>query len=231
MQGAQSAGWTEEPSSSICRTILPSAPLSRSRTLRPRIAMLPSQASSDRVRESEGRARPKTSESACRVCGRVNASEPARWALSRRNASTFCLSVANWMSRSFSARKVVRPPISSSRTVRNAELPQQASRIPRRGRTRRRTALGRYAGIGNLAPGIFAFLIGGVTLPTLGLSGSYLAWPIFLRVGTIAYALPGRNAWYFQLRDGGMDHDRAREPAAGAYGPKLFPKRRMNESL
>jgi len=93
------------------------------------------------------------------------------------------------------------------------------------------TALGSYAGIGNLAPGIFAFLIGAVTLPALGLSGSYLAWLVFLCVGTLAYALLGRNAWYFQLRDGGMDHDRAREHAATTHGQELFPQRRMIESL
>jgi len=96
---------------------------------------------------------------------------------------------------------------------------------------RQGTALGAYAGIGNLAPGLFAFLIGAVTLPRLGLSGSYLVWLVFLSAGTLAYAALGRNAWFFQLRNRGLGRDEARLAAARQHGQELFPKERIVESL
>jgi NNP family nitrate/nitrite transporter-like MFS transporter len=47
-------------------------------------------------------------------------------------------------------------------------------------------ALGTYAGIGNLAPGIFSFLLP-VALSALGMGGSYLVWLVFLVIGTFLY--------------------------------------------
>lgn len=92
-------------------------------------------------------------------------------------------------------------------------------------------ALGVYAGVGNLAPGIFALLIPNLALPFLGLSGSYLAWLIFLIVGTIIYIKIGQNAWYFQLLDKGVSKIEAREIASSEYGQELFPKSKVSESL
>jgi NNP family nitrate/nitrite transporter-like MFS transporter len=93
------------------------------------------------------------------------------------------------------------------------------------------TALGIYAGAGNLAPGIFALLLSGLTLPLIGLAGSYLAWLVFLAGGTAAYLLFGRNAWYFQLRRQGLGSEQARLEARERYGQELFPKQRVLDSL
>ncbi|MGW8251567.1 MAG: MFS transporter, partial [Anaerolineales bacterium] len=52
---------------------------------------------------------------------------------------------------------------------------------------RQGTALGTYAGVGNLAPGLFSFLLP-VALSSWGLSGAYLAWLIFLALDFLAHA-------------------------------------------
>jgi len=90
-------------------------------------------------------------------------------------------------------------------------------------------ALAIFAGVGNLAPGAFSFLIP-VALASLGLAGSYLTWLGFLAVGTLGYVFLGRNAWYFQLRQQGVPRDEARREAAG-QGQELFPAGSLLESL
>lgn len=92
-------------------------------------------------------------------------------------------------------------------------------------------ALGIYGGVGNLAPGIFALLIPNLALPLLGLPGSYLAWLIFLIVGTVIYIKIGQNAWYFQLVEKGINKDEAKEIASKEYGQELFPKGKASETL
>ncbi len=82
-------------------------------------------------------------------------------------------------------------------------------------------ALGTYAGLGNMAPGIFSFLLP-LALEAWGLSGAYWAWLIFLLTGTLAYALIGRSAWYFQLRQYGV-HDEEARRIARAHGQEIFP--------
>ena len=94
---------------------------------------------------------------------------------------------------------------------------------------RQGTALGAYAGIGNLAPGIFSFLIP-VALVTAGLGGSYVIWLGFLVAGTVIYFRIGRNAPYFQLRNAGLPAEEARE-AAREQGEELFPAARLVDSL
>jgi MFS transporter, NNP family, nitrate/nitrite transporter len=86
---------------------------------------------------------------------------------------------------------------------------------------RQGSALAIYAGIGNLAPGLFSLVLP-VAIGRLGLAGSYLAWLAFLIVGTVFYAALGRNAWYFQLRHAGLGGDEARQQAR-AMGQELFP--------
>jgi NNP family nitrate/nitrite transporter-like MFS transporter len=90
-------------------------------------------------------------------------------------------------------------------------------------------ALGIYAGVGNIAPGIFSFIIP-VALTSLGLPFSYLLWLVFLVLGTLVYYRFGVNAWYFQLKDASVDRDRARE-IAREYGQELFPEGTPRESL
>lgn len=95
--------------------------------------------------------------------------------------------------------------------------------------TRQGMALGTYAGIGNIAPGLFAFLIP-LALASWGLPGSYLAWLVFLALGTVIYAMIGRNAWFFQLLAGGMGQDEARSQAR-SMGQELFPSGTVKDSL
>lgn len=82
-------------------------------------------------------------------------------------------------------------------------------------------ALGVYAGLGNVAPGLFAFLLP-VALVYWGLSGSYLAWLVLLGIGIVVYYLSGRNAPYFQLRARDIPAKAAKEEARGR-GQELFP--------
>ncbi len=90
-------------------------------------------------------------------------------------------------------------------------------------------ALGTYAGVGNLAPGIFSFLLP-VALTALGLPGSYLVWLLLLIAGAVLYFFIGRNAWYFQALAHGADPQRARS-LAQAQGQEIFPARSTRESL
>jgi len=91
------------------------------------------------------------------------------------------------------------------------------------------SALGVFAGLGNLAPGIFTFLLP-VALNSLGLAGSYLVWFLLLVLGTGLYYLLGRNSPYFQLREQGVAQDRAVELARQA-GQENFPAGSLKASL
>ena len=82
-------------------------------------------------------------------------------------------------------------------------------------------ALAIYAGVGNLAPGLFSLLLP-LALQKVGLAGSYFCWLSFLVVGTAGYWALGRNSWYFQLRAAGVEPEQARREASAA-GQELFP--------
>lgn len=90
-------------------------------------------------------------------------------------------------------------------------------------------ALGTYAGVGNLAPGIFSFLLP-LALVWWGMAGSYLVWLIFLMAGTLLYYFTGRNAPYFQLLAQGMTREAA-IAAAKSLGQEMFPSGKIKESL
>lgn len=90
-------------------------------------------------------------------------------------------------------------------------------------------ALGTYAGIGNIAPGLFSFLLP-IALASWGLAGSYLAWLVFLVVGTGLYYITGRNAWFFQLRGHGVAVEEAKREAR-EHGQELFPAGSLVDSL
>ena len=64
-------------------------------------------------------------------------------------------------------------------------IPQVSYWFPR---NRQGTALGTFGGVGNLAPGIFTLALP-FAIAALGLAGSYLAWLVFLMLGTAIYAL------------------------------------------
>jgi len=90
-------------------------------------------------------------------------------------------------------------------------------------------ALGTYAGVGNLAPGLFTLLLP-LALARLGLATSYLAWLLLLVAGMAIYFFAGRNAWYFQAVSQGADANTARA-LARHQGQELFPARSTRESL
>lgn len=90
-------------------------------------------------------------------------------------------------------------------------------------------ALAVFAGAGNLAPGLFSFILP-FALASLGLFGSYLAWLVMLVAGTIIYAALARTSPYFQFLSSGLDEARARE-AATRVGQELFPSAGLRESL
>jgi NNP family nitrate/nitrite transporter-like MFS transporter len=90
-------------------------------------------------------------------------------------------------------------------------------------------ALAIFAGIGNLAPGLFSMLIP-LALAGFGLAGSYAAWLALLATGVLLYSVFGRNAWYFQLTGRGVPPDQARQIAT-ERGQTLFPSGTLVESL
>jgi NNP family nitrate/nitrite transporter-like MFS transporter len=90
-------------------------------------------------------------------------------------------------------------------------------------------ALAIFGGVGNLAPGIFSFLIP-IALSTLGLSGSYMVWVALLATGLVLYFMLGRNSPYFQLLEQGSAPEEARR-LARAHGQELFPSGNLKESL
>lgn len=96
-------------------------------------------------------------------------------------------------------------------------------------KARQGSALGTYAGIGNLAPGIFTLLLP-FALVTLGLPRSYLAWLAFLLGGTVVYAIIGRNAWYFQMIARGAPVEEAKS-ASALRGQEIFPSGNLVDSL
>jgi len=90
-------------------------------------------------------------------------------------------------------------------------------------------ALAVFGGVGNLAPGIFSFVLP-MALGSLGLAGSYFVWLGLLVAGTILYSFFGRNAWYFQLLAQKVPVEEARS-IAQQRGQSLFPARSLSDSL
>lgn len=95
--------------------------------------------------------------------------------------------------------------------------------------SRQGRALAVYAGVGNLAPGLFSLVLPWA-LAAWGLAGSYLAWSLILAVGLLFYAWAGANAPYFQFLARGETAEHA-AAAARAWGQELFPRGSLTESL
>lgn len=91
------------------------------------------------------------------------------------------------------------------------------------------TALGIYAGIGNIAPGLFGMILP-FALKALELSTTYLIWFLFLLIGTILYSFLANDAYYFQLLKKGYSSKEAKE-IASALGQELFPGGSLIQSL
>jgi NNP family nitrate/nitrite transporter-like MFS transporter len=105
-------------------------------------------------------------------------------------------------------------------------IPQTSYWYPQK---RQGVALGTYAGLGNMAPGIFTLLIP-LVLAAWGVPGAYAAWLAFLVIGTIVYVLIAHDAYYFQLRANGEDEATSKQ-VAGELGQELFPSGKVMEAL
>ena len=90
-------------------------------------------------------------------------------------------------------------------------------------------ALAIFAGVGNVAPGIFTLMLP-FALKGFGLAGSYVIWLSILAAGTLLYFLSGTNSPYFQLLKQGVAPAEARV-RAHELGQDLFPKGNLKESL
>jgi len=90
-------------------------------------------------------------------------------------------------------------------------------------------ALGIYAGVGNLAPGIFSLILP-FYLQQFGLISAYLAWWLFLIIGTILFIIIGANAYYFQLVQKGFSQEEAIAKAR-ELGQEIFPTGTLMDSL
>ncbi|SDC35449.1 MFS transporter, NNP family, nitrate/nitrite transporter [Williamwhitmania taraxaci] len=90
-------------------------------------------------------------------------------------------------------------------------------------------ALGTYAGLGNLAPGIFSVILP-FYLQSFGFISAYFAWFLFLVLGTITYAFIGKNAYYFQYLKLGKTQAESLE-LSFARGQENFPAGNVKDSL
>jgi NNP family nitrate/nitrite transporter-like MFS transporter len=90
-------------------------------------------------------------------------------------------------------------------------------------------ALAIFAGVGNVAPGIFTLILP-FALKGFGLAGSYILWLGILAAGTLLYFLFGTNSPYFQLLKQGVAPAEARVRAR-ELGQDLFPTGSLKESL
>ncbi len=90
-------------------------------------------------------------------------------------------------------------------------------------------ALGVYAGVGNLAPGIFGMILP-FALKEIGLTNAYILWFGFLLVGTTIYILLAKDAPYFQLVKAGVPREDAVR-LAKELGQELIPTGSLIDSL
>jgi NNP family nitrate/nitrite transporter-like MFS transporter len=92
-------------------------------------------------------------------------------------------------------------------------------------------ALGAYAGFGNIAPGLFSYLVP-LLIGALMITGTYLVWLGLLIVGIIVYTLITPNAYFFQFwKEGkGLSREEAKKQAQ-EKGQELFPSGKGKETL
>lgn len=96
-------------------------------------------------------------------------------------------------------------------------------------RNRQGWALGAYAGFGNIAPGLFSYLIP-LVIGTVAITGTYWIWLLFLLGGIVIYHYNTPNAYYFQLREQGISAENAKDIAQDR-GQELFPQEGVWEGL
>merc|ERR1719161_1776508 len=92
------------------------------------------------------------------------------------------------------------------------------------------SVLGAYGGIGNLPPGLVVLGFP-VAHKMFSFFQIYVGWLTLLLLGTALYFFLGQNAWYFQLKQQGMQPLEAESVARDQYRQELFPKGSATESL
>ncbi len=90
-------------------------------------------------------------------------------------------------------------------------------------------SLGVVAGAGNISPGLMNYVMPLLIL-TWGLAGAYLFWFLLVFLATAVFAVFGIDAYYFQLKQRGVNEEKAREIARAA-GQEVFPAGNGKESL
>jgi NNP family nitrate/nitrite transporter-like MFS transporter len=90
------------------------------------------------------------------------------------------------------------------------------------------TALALYGGLGNLAPGLFAFILP-ILVMELGFSLSYLLWLVMLLLVLFLFWLFMKDAPYFQYKEMGVKIDK--EALLHACGEELIPTGTMMASI
>lgn len=90
-------------------------------------------------------------------------------------------------------------------------------------------ALGAFAGIGNIGPGMVVYVLP-VLIGIWGLTMGYTTWFVFLLVVTVIYAAFAVDPYFFQLRQQGKDDDEA-EQIADKLGQDIFPSGGTWDSL
>jgi NNP family nitrate/nitrite transporter-like MFS transporter len=88
-------------------------------------------------------------------------------------------------------------------------------------------ALGTFGGLGNLAPGVFSFLLP-LALSVMSLPTAYVVWSLILLTGVAVYWFTAYNSPYFQATAQGASKEEARAFAANLYSEpalkqELFP--------
>ncbi|HEX9910953.1 MAG TPA: MFS transporter, partial [Desulfatiglandales bacterium] len=90
------------------------------------------------------------------------------------------------------------------------------------------TALALYGGLGNLAPGLFAFILP-VLVVDLGFFVSYMLWSVMLFLVMVLFFFFMKDAPYFQYKELGIDIDK--EALLHACGEELVPTGTMMTSI
>ena len=90
------------------------------------------------------------------------------------------------------------------------------------------TALALYAGLGNMAPGLFAFAIP-LLVVSFGLTISYMIWFVLLLCVIVVFQLFMKDAPYFQYRDMGIETNK--ETLLSACGEELIPSGKAMASI
>lgn len=90
-------------------------------------------------------------------------------------------------------------------------------------------ALGAFAGIGNIGPGMVVYVLP-VLIGIWGLTMGYSTWLVFLVIVTGVYAVFAVDPYYFQLRKMGVEDDEAKQ-VADDLGQDIFPSGGTWDSL